>query len=292
MKKSFSASELIRSKAGAIYHLDLLAEQLAQKIILVGDPDRVPLVSQYFDHIFYRVQHREFVTHTGRLGKHNISVISSGIGTDNIDIVINEIDALLNVNHIDNTVNDTLVSCEIVRLGTSGALQPDIAVDSLVASSYGLGIDGLMPFYQQKTDAATENLLQAIVAHQPALKSVCLPYLAQADEGLLQKIGYDMPQGITLTSPGFYGPQGREIRYRLQYPELLSAAQHFESGGIRMTNFEMETAGIYGLSQLLGHRALSVNAIIANRALGQFSQQAAATIDRMIQLVLARFTSD
>jgi uridine phosphorylase len=292
VKKSFSASELIRSKAGAVYHLDLLPEQLSRKIILVGDPDRVPLVSQYFDQLYYRVQHREFVTHTGRLGKHAISVISSGIGTDNIDIVLNEIDALLNINQIDNTVNDSLVSCEIVRLGTSGALQPDIAVDSLVASTYGLGIDGLMPFYEQKEDKQTAALLTAILDHQPGLKSVCIPYLSQADAGLLAKIGHDMPQGITLTSPGFYGPQGRELRYRARYAQLLTDAQSFSAGKLRMTNFEMETAGIYGLAQMLGHRALSVNAIIANRALGQFSRQAAATIDRMIQLVLARFTSD
>ena len=292
MKAPFTASELILTPAGAVYHLNLLPEQLAKKVILVGDPDRVAAVSKYFDEVYFQVQHREFITHTGRIGNTEISVVSTGIGTDNIDIVLNELDALVNIDLITRTEKAQKTSLQLLRLGTSGALQRDIPVDSILASSYGLGIDGLMPFYEATETAATTTMLEAIKTAMPRLSEVSIPYLTAGSNRLLQQLGTGEIQGITLTSPGFYAPQGRELRYKAKYQALLEDAAAVSVAGHRITNFEMETAGIYGLAHLLGHEALSVNAIIANRPLGIFSKNAAASIDRMIQTMLARFTTN
>jgi len=292
LKKPFAASELILTPAGAVYHLNLLPEQLAPKVILVGDPDRVPAVSKYFDQLYYKVQHREFITHTGRIGNSMLSVVSTGIGTDNIDIVVNELDALVNIDLISRFEKDRPVSLQLVRLGTSGALQPDIAVDSLVVSSHGLGIDGLMPFYEATEDVSTLAMLAEIKEKMPTLKEVAIPYLTAGSDRLKQLLLRDEVAGITLTSPGFYAPQGRQLRYKARYQTLLEDARKVTVNGVRITNFEMETAGIYGLAHLLGHEALSINAIIANRPLGKFSQKPAATINRMITTVLERFTKD
>lgn len=290
MKAPFTASELILTPTGAVYHLNLLPEQLAHKVILVGDPDRVPAVSRYFDHIFYKVQHREFITHTGRVGNCELSVISTGIGTDNIDIVLNELDALVNINLNSRTEKNAHTTLQLLRLGTSGALQKDIAVDSLLASSYGLGIDGLMPFYEATEKETTLQLLQKIQQDMPRLAEVAIPYLTAGSQWMLQKLVKTEMTGITLTSPGFYAPQGRELRYKAKYQALLEDAATFSAGELRITNFEMETAGIYGLAHLLGHEALSVNAIIANRPLGIFSKKATESIDLMIRTMLERFT--
>ncbi len=292
MRTPFTASELILTPAGAVYHLNLLPEQLAHKVILVGDPNRVTAVSQYFDRIDYRVQHREFITHTGYIGNTGISVVSTGIGTDNIDIVLNELDALVNIDLIHRTEKSNHTSLQLLRLGTSGALQKDIAVDSLLASSHGLGIDGLMPFYQATENISTLTLLAAIRVAMPKLSEVAIPYLTAGSTTLLRQLVKDEMTGITLTSPGFYAPQGRELRYKAKYQSLLEDAAAFTSEDLRITNFEMETAGIYGLAQLLGHEALSVNAIIANRPLGIFSKNPAACIDKMIRTLLERFTTN
>ena len=291
MKAPFTASELILTPAGAVYHLNLLPEQLAKKVILVGDPDRVAAVSNYFDQIYYKVQHREFITHTGRVGNTAITVVSTGIGTDNIDIVINELDALVNINLISRTEKSDHTSLQLLRLGTSGALQKDIAVDSLLASSHGLGIDGLMPFYEATETEVTLKMLQAIKSALPKLTEVAIPYLTAGSDLLLKQLVKTEMTGITLTSPGFYAPQGRELRYKAKYRALLEDAAAVVADGHRITNFEMETAGIYGLAHLLGHEALSVNAIIANRPLGIFSNRPAASIDRMIRTMLERFTT-
>jgi len=291
LKAPFTASELILTPAGAVYHLNLLPEQLATKVILVGDPDRVAAVSNYFDQIYYKVQHREFITHTGRVGNTAITVVSTGIGTDNIDIVINELDALVNINLISRTEKSDHTSLQLLRLGTSGALQKDIAVDSLLASSHGLGIDGLMPFYEATETEVTLKMLQAIKSALPKLTEVAIPYLTAGSDLLLKQLVKTEMTGITLTSPGFYAPQGRELRYKAKYRALLEDAAAVVADGHRITNFEMETAGIYGLAHLLGHEALSVNAIIANRPLGIFSNRPAASIDRMIRTMLERFTT-
>lgn len=292
MNAPFTASELILTPTGAVYHLNLLPEQLAKKVILVGDPDRVAAISRYFDVVYYQVQHREFITHTGRVGNTEISVVSTGIGTDNIDIVLNELDALVNIDLLTRTEKEQKTSLQLLRLGTSGALQRDIPVDSLLASTHGLGIDGLMPFYEATENAATLSMLTAINAAMPRLAEVALPYLTAGSDLLLKQLGTGELQGITLTSPGFYAPQGRELRYKAKYQALLEDAAAVSVSGYRITNFEMETAGIYGLAHLLGHEALSVNAIIANRPLGIFSKNATASIDRMIQTMLARFTAN
>lgn len=285
---AFSASELILTKAGAVYHLNLLPEQIAPIVFLVGDPDRVPLVSRYFDAVWYRVQHREFVTHTGMLNGQFVSVVSTGIGTDNIDIVVNELDALFNIDLISRTPKEQLQSLQLIRLGTSGALQADIAVDSLICSSHGLGLDGLMPFYRTLPSAEEAAMTAAFSAYLPSIQSVAIPYVFAADLELLEKVvaAASLAQGITLTCTGFYGPQGRKLRYEASVPDLPLQLNGFTHAGHRLTNFEMETAGIYGLARLLGHRALSVNAIIANRVNGTFSQEPAQTIDKLIRTVL------
>ncbi len=285
---TFADSELILSPAGAVYHLNLLPFQIAPTVILVGDPDRVAQVSRYFDNIECKIQHREFITHTGQLGDKRISVVSTGIGTDNIDIVINELDALVNIDLQRREENIAKTKLTLVRLGTSGALQEDIAVDSIVASSHGLGIDGLMPFYQETEDQETKALLNSIEEQLPLLKTVAIPYLTRGSESLLKRLGQGFTAGITLTSPGFYAPQGRVLRYTPRYQSLLDDARAVIAGHYRITNFEMETAGIYGLAHLMGHEALSVNAIIANRANKTFSANPAKTIDFMIQTLLER----
>jgi uridine phosphorylase len=288
----FAASELILTKAGAVYHLNLLPEQLAPLVFLVGDPDRVPQVSKHFDALWHRVQHREFVTHTGMLNGQAVSVVSTGIGTDNIDIVINELDALVNINLITRETREQLQSLQLIRLGTSGALQADIPIDSLVCSSHGLGLDGLMPFYQSQQTADELAMTAKFKNALPQIAQVAHPYFFEADATLLQRIaGNDMLCGITLTCPGFYAPQGRKLRYHPVIEQLPLQVNQFTHGPHRVTNFEMETSGIYGLARVLGHQALSINAIIANRVLGQFSDAPQQTIDHLIATVLARATT-
>lgn len=286
---AYAASELIITQAGAVYHLNLLPEQLAPTVLLVGDPDRVPQVSRYFDALWYRVQHREFITHTGEINGHAVSVVSTGIGTDNIDIVVNELDALVNIDLISREPKTTLQTLQLIRLGTSGSLQADIPVDSLVCSSHGLGIDGLMPFYKADKTRSEKEMEAAFNTFFPELQSCAHPYVFEGSSALLEKVGRnDIRSGITLTCPGFYAPQGRKLRYEPAIEQLPLLVSGFHHGSIRVTNFEMETAGIYGLARVLGHEALSVNAIIANRVLGNFSSQPQATIDKLIQTVLDR----
>ena len=285
----FAASELIITPAGGVYHLNLLPEQLAPTIFLVGDPDRVPQVSRHFDAIWYRVQHREFITHTGELNGQAVSVISTGIGTDNIDIVLNELDALVNIDLISREPKEQLQTLRLVRLGTSGALQADIPVDSLVCSTHGLGIDGLMPFYKTTKSAEELGMENAFKAFLPEIAACAHPYVFGGSKSLLQQIaGNDLVSGITLTCPGFYAPQGRTLRYEPVMEQLPLKVSGFNYPPYRVTNFEMETSGIYGLARLLGHEALSVNAIIANRVKGEFSLHAQKTIERLISTVLER----
>lgn len=285
----FAASELIITPAGSVYHLNLLPEQLAPTVFLVGDPDRVPQVSKHFDAIWYRVQHREFITHTGELNGQSVSVVSTGIGTDNIDIVLNELDALTNIDLLTREPKEKLHALRLVRLGTSGALQEDIPVDSLVCSTHGLGIDGLMPFYVVEKSAEELAMENAFKAFLPEMAACAHPYVFSGSDSLLQKIARnDLVSGITLTCPGFYAPQGRKLRYTPVMEQLPLKVGAFTHPPYRVTNFEMETSGIYGLARLLGHEALSVNAIIANRVRGEFSLQPHKTIERLISTVLER----
>lgn len=283
-------SELILNNRGAIYHLNLRPEELAPLVITVGDPDRVPEVSKYFDQLEGRYQHREFVTHTGWIGKHRISVVSTGIGTDNIDIVLNELDALVNIDFETRSIKPMLTQLTIVRIGTSGSLQADIPVDSFVASTFGLGIDNLLNFYQQQPNPEEIQILAAFVNQTNIGSGLAAPYIAAAGTSVLKNFVHGFHQGITVTCPGFYGPQGRVLRLGLVNAELIDKLTGFSYGNHRITNFEMETSGIYGLGKLLGHHCLSVSAIVANRISKEFSKNGSAAVENLIQKTLHTLT--
>lgn len=285
MGQALSVSDLIINPDGSIYHLNLLPEDIAETVITVGDPDRVAEISRYFDHIELRKGKREFLTHTGYLGKRRITVISTGIGTDNIDIVFNELDALVNIDFETRTVKSSLTSLNIIRIGTSGAIQPDVPMGTILASSYGLGLDALMNYYIQELSADEYSLLAEVKSHLSHLTQLT-PYLTAADPALLQSIGRHMEQGVTVTAPGFYAPQGRQVRAKNAVPDLITQLNTFRHHGLRITNLEMETAGIYALAKVLGHKALSVNAILASRVNFEFSKDPAAVVNKAIKMVL------
>lgn len=282
-----SETDLILNPDGSIYHLNLLPEDVAETIITVGDQDRVGEVSKYFDRIDLRKGKREFLTHTGWLGRKRITIISTGIGTDNIDIVLNELDALVNVDFTTRTVKEKLISLDIIRIGTSGALQADIPLDSVLIADYGLGFDALMNFYPAKNSIRETELLNHIHAVFTGI-NLPKPYLTAASSALIDKIGFGLPLGITATAPGFYAPQGRQVRAKNAVPDFLKLLKTFQYQQQRITNLEMETAGIYALAKVLGHEALSVNVILANRATLAFSNHPQQAVDKAIQLVLER----
>ncbi|HEY0273228.1 MAG TPA: nucleoside phosphorylase [Chitinophaga sp.] len=286
MAQPIAASELIINSRGAVYHLDVRPDELATTIITVGDPDRVPVVSKHFDRIEFTTRHREFVTHTGYLGPKRISVVSTGIGTDNIDIVLNELDALVNIDFSTRTVKDQLTKLQVVRLGTSGALQGDIPVDACVVSSHGLGLDNLLPYYLFENTDAEKLLLQSFRGQVEVSNGVAAPYIVSAHETLAAKFKDGFHTGITVTCPGFYAPQGRVLRGPLSHPHLIDQLTQFRFENHRITNFEMETSGIYGLGRVLGHQTLSVSAIVANRITQQFSKDGAAAVEQLIARAL------
>lgn len=279
-------SELILNKRGAIYHLDLLPEELGDIVITVGDPGRVKEVSKYFDTVAYSQQHREFVTHTGRLGNKRISVVSTGIGTDNIDIVMNELDALVNIDLHTRTVKTQLTSLQIIRIGTAGSLREDIPVDSWVASTHGLGIDNLLHFYRYENNEEENQLIQSFITQTQLHNNAALPYINSASVGLIKHFVEGFHHGITVTCPGFYGPQGRILRLGLSDPAFIERLSGFSFGTHRICNFEMETAGIYGMGKLLGHHCLSLSAIVANRISKKFSKDGNAAVDHLIKKTL------
>ncbi|WP_214069918.1 nucleoside phosphorylase [Mucilaginibacter sp. dw_454] len=284
-----SETDLILNADGSIYHLNLHSGDIADTVITVGDPDRVGEVSKYFDNIEFKKGKREFITHTGAIGKKRITVLSTGIGTDNIDIVFNELDALVNIDFNTRAVNSTLRSLDIIRIGTSGAVQADIEVDSLLLSSAAIGMDPLMHYYQQTLTNDEQELLNAF---KSALsKSNLLPYIASAGKQLLALLGKDQQQGITITAPGFYSPQGRQVRAIAAVPALMEVIQQFSFNGQRITNLEMETAGIYGLAAALGHQAVSCNVILANRATKALSKQPGKIMDHYIQHLLEKISA-
>src|SRR5450631_2656092 len=276
-------SELIINSRGAIYHLDLRPDELAHKIFLVGDPGRVAVVSKYFDRIEIKQQHREFVSHTGLIGSERYSVISTGIGTDNIDIVMNELDALVNIDFSSRTIKPNLTQLQIIRLGTSGSLQKDIPVDLFVASTHGLGIDNLLNFYRLDTRGGELDILQAFITHTQLHQQFAHPVIASASGFLLKHFTQGYHSGITVTCPGFYGPQGRILRLGLHYPDLIDRLTSFHFGPYRISNFEMETSAIYGLGSLLGHQCLSLNVIVANRISKTFSSNGLRAVELLIE---------
>lgn len=279
-------AELILNSDGSIYHLNLLPADLAHTIITVGDPDRVTKVSKYFDRIELKKGKREFITHTGYIGNKRLSVISTGIGTDNIDIVLNELDALVNIDFRLREVKSELTSLDIVRIGTSGAVQTDVEMGTILASSYGVGFDALMQYYQKPYEEIELDIQRALIAYFPQLN--LKPYVAHASGNLLERIAFDLPKGMTLTAPGFYAPQGRCLRSDNTIPDLIPLVNSFQYRDLRLTNLEMETAGIYALARMFGHQALSINAILASRVAGQFSLNPEAVVEKAIQLVLER----
>jgi len=282
-----SESDLIINPDGSIYHLNLLPGDIADTVITVGDPDRVGEVSKYFDKIEFKKGKREFITHTGYLGKKRVTVLSTGIGTDNIEIVFNELDALVNVDFETREIKKELTSLNIIRVGTSGAVQPDIPMGTILASSYGLGMDALMNYYLQQLSGDEQILMDDIKAHFGHLKNIN-PYLTAASETLLNTIGKDMAKGITITAPGFYAPQGRIVRAKNAVPDFIGLINSFKSNEHRITNLEMETAGIYALAKVLGHNAISVNAILASRVNFEFSKEPNKIVAQAIKMVLER----
>lgn len=276
-------SELIINARGAVYHLDVRPDELAHNIITVGDPDRVAEVSKYFDNVEIKRQHREFVTHTGTLGGKRISVVATGIGPDNIDIVLNELDALVNIDFDTRQIKPAHTALNIIRIGTSGSLQADIPVDSYVASTHGLGLDNLLNFYRLEHNEQERQLLHSFITHTQLHAQVTNPYISLASAHLLKHFVDGFHHGITVTCPGFYGPQGRVLRLGVKNPDLINQLTHFSFGQHRITNFEMETSAIYGLGKLLGHHCLSLSAIVANRVAKEFSKDSATVIDKLIQ---------
>lgn len=276
-------SELILNKRGAIYHLDLLPEEVATTIITVGDQDRVKEVSKHFDEIECKRQHREFISHTGYLGKKRITVISTGIGPDNIDIALNELDALVNIDFDSRFIKEQHTTLNIIRIGTSGALQSHIPIDSYVASTHGLGLDNLLNFYRLENNEEEKQLLQSFITYTQLHSQISQPYISSASPSLLKQFVKDFHHGITVTCPGFYGPQGRVLRLGIKNPDLINKLTHFNFGQHSITNFEMETAAIYGLSRLLGHHCLSLSAIVANRIEKKFSKDSNALVDSLIK---------
>ena len=283
MVPRIAESELILNTRGAIYHLNLRPEEIGSTIITVGDPDRVGLVSRHFDSIEVKQQHREFITHTGWLGSKRLSVISTGIGPDNIDIAMNELDALLNIDLETKQVKDEHTALQIIRIGTAGSLQEAVPVDAHVATTYGLGLDNLLNYYRLEQTEEERLLLQNFTTHTQLGAGASYPYVSLCSVSLLKHFASDFFSGITVTCPGFYGPQGRVLRLGVRHPDLINRLTHFQFGTHRILNFEMETAAIYGLGRLLGHQCLSLSAIVANRITKQFTKDSAALMDRLIE---------
>jgi len=284
-------SELILNDNGSIYHLNLKPEDISNDIIFVGDPDRVEKVTQYFDRIDFSTQKREFKTITGVYKNKRISVISTGIGSDNIDIVLNELDALVNINFQTRTFKENHTALNIIRIGTSGSLQKDIPVNSFLLSTHALDINGMLRSYPTE-NISHSDIENAFVAHTNWDPKRCFPLVIKNSKTLESKlVSNKVFKGMTATAGGFYGPQGRILRLAVKDPNLNSKIDSFDYHGIKVTNLEMETSAIYGLSKLLGHRACSMNAIIANRALGMFSENPDKVIQDLILYTLEKMVS-
>jgi uridine phosphorylase len=280
MNTKIPSSELILNPDGSVYHLHLLPQDLAPTVLLVGDPERVSQVSDHFDVVEIKKQKREFITHTGRIGSDRISVISTGIGTDNIDIVLNELDVLVNVNMETREVKSGKRDLNLIRIGTSGALQSDIPVDSILTSTHGLGLDHLLWYYDVEPDADVIELKNELGL------DFLKPYLFNASASLLAKFDARSIKGITATCSGFYAPQGRFLRAGIRSKDLVGKLSQLRIAGNRDTNFEMETAAILGLSKLFGFEAIAVNAIVANRITQEFSSDPHKVIEETIKYTL------
>ena len=286
--RTIPASELIINDDGSIFHLHLKPEQLADKVILVGDPGRVTMVASHFDSIECEVSSREFHTITGMYKGKRLSCVSHGIGTDNIDIVVTELDALKNIDFATRQVKEHLQSLTLVRVGTSGGLQDISPVGSYVVAKYAMGFDGLLNYYHVPEGMMRDDIEQAFCEHVGWSKRLPAPYVAASDEKLIEQIGHDMVKGITIAAPGFYGPQGRYVRARPAFPDLNEKITSFRFGEMMITNFEMESSALAGLGKLLGHKAMTVCAIIAGRVSKTMNTNYKGSIEGLIQIVLDR----
>ncbi len=280
-----SETDLILNPDGSVYHLNLLPKHISDTIIMVGDPSRVYMVSQFFDEVEFEMNKREFITHVGKFNGKRITVISTGIGTDNVEIVFTELDALVNIDLKTREPKSRKKKLKIIRVGTSGSLQEDVPLGTHLVTDYAVGLDNLMNFYDLLMDD-----FEAGVAHDLHRKTGLpfMPYVVRGSQSLREQIGFDMMQGNTVTCPGFYAPQGRVLRLPLRFPKLLEDFNYYHKGEFWLTNFEMETSGYYAMARLLGHDALSVNAIIANRVKSKFSKNPKKIIESLIKKVLER----
>ncbi|MBW6483126.1 MAG: nucleoside phosphorylase [Vicingaceae bacterium] len=286
------SSELVLNPDNSVYHLKLHPEQLAKNIIVVGDPGRVALISSFFDSIEYKVENREIVTHTGILNGQPITVLSTGMGTDNIDIVLNELDALVNIDLINRTIKPTKTALNIVRIGTSGALQKDIPVNSIVVSEFGLGLDGLMNYYEFEQTTEEKELLSQFYKQTNYSTLFAQPYFVKASPVLFNLLKEDAFSGITATASGFYGPQGRVLRLPLKEDKLNEKLNQFSYNNHKIVNFEMETSALYGLSRALGHNACTACVVVANRFSKEFSKDYKPAMNQLIQKVLLKLTQN
>ena len=280
-----SETDLILNPDGSVYHLSLLPKNISDTIITVGDPSRVYAVSQYFDEVEFEMNKREFITHVGKYKGKRITVISTGIGTDNIEIFFTELDALVNIDLKTREPKSRKKKLKIIRIGTSGALQEDIPLGTHLASDYAIGLDNLMNFYDLPMDDLETGLAHDI---QKKTGLPFMPYAVRGSVSLREQIGSDMMKGNTVTCPGFYAPQGRELRLPIRFPKLLEDLNYYHKADFWLTNFEMETAGYYAMGRLLGHEVLSVNAIIANRIKNKFSKDPNKVVESLIKKVLER----
>lgn len=280
-------TDLMLNPDGSVYHLALLPKHISDTVLTVGDPGRVNAISQFFDSIEFEMNRREFVTQVGTYKGKRVTVISTGIGTDNIEIFFTEIDALVNVDLKTREPKSRKRKLRVIRVGTSGALQEDIPVGSFLLSDYAVGFDNLMSFYDLRQDGLERNIAEDM---RKKVKLPFTPYVVKGSEGLRQQIGADMIAGNTITTPGFFAPQGRTVRLPIKYPKLLDAlnSYHHRPSDFWLANFEMETAGYYAMARMLGHEVLSANAIIANRIKNKFSKDPNKIVEGLIKLVLDR----
>lgn len=278
-------SELILTSEGRIYHINLRPGELADTVITVGDPARVNLVSRHFDEIEFTTQHREIITHTGYLNGKRLSVISTGMGTPNIDIVLNELDAVVNIDFATREIKSERKSLNIIRFGTSGGLQADVPVGSFVLTDYALGFDNLLWYYQQAISQDEEKLQHSLIEHfENRLPTA--PYVVAGSTALREKFSSCCVVGMTATCPGFYGPQNRVLRGKIIIDDFLDKLVSWQNDHSRVTNFEMETSALYGMAKLLGHNACSISAVLANRQTGEFDKDIDKTVNKMIETLL------
>lgn len=286
--KPFEESELILSEKNRLYHIHLNGDEIADTVIVVGDQNRVSAISKYFSKIELKSEHREFVAHTGYFNNKRLTVLSTGIGTDNIDIVLNELDAAVNIDPNTRTIKENKRHLNIIRLGTSGALQPYIHVNDIVISTHGLGLDGLLNFYNINDSLYYHDISKAFIHHTGWLPTLPYPYCVSGSEQLIQQFKNmeNVHFGITATAPGFYGPQGRQLRLSAALPHLNDKLTSFDMNGLKITNFEMETSALYGLGKALGHHCVTACVIIANRIIKQFTKNYHESVEKLISATL------